>query len=245
MTKMKFRNLIVSVVCVASLLSGPAYAQMAVIDASAAANTLATVNQLKDQALQLKAQYDTIKDNLKVATDTYDALRHLPDTALQELGAALGVDEFRDVYKDVQDLQAVLNGKDFGALEGLANDFVERNSVYKPTGTDQAAKDLLAGAKAIAGTQATATKLYDSATNRIEALKQLEDQLGQAKDTKAVADIQARLQAESVYVQAQQVQAMALSMQQQAQIRVEEQQFKELRRQQIDAAIDAVRAQSN
>jgi len=239
---MTFKRTVMMGVAVLALMgASSANAQMATFDASNAANTLATVNQLKNQALQLKQQYDKMQEQLGIAQDAYNAISHLPDTALNQLAAEFNVDEIRDALGDVDQLRDVLNGGDIGDLGAKAREFLEKNRKYTPTGTDQGATDLDVNAKSIAGSQAAASALYDSASKHVEALQAIEGQLATAKDAKQVADITARLQAENAYLQAQQVQAQSLAMMQEAQARSVEQQKAEARRKSLDDAITATR----
>jgi len=220
--------------------------QLATFDASNAANTLGTLNQLKDQALQLKAQYDKMQETLGVAKDAYNAVSHGPESALNYLGAKLNVPELRQAIGDVQDLRSALNGGNVaGDLGALANDFLERNRVYSPTDENASSVALETSAKNIAKEQAVADKFWKSASTHIESLQEIEGQLATAKDTKAVADIQARLQAETAYLQAQQIQLASAKMMQEAEERNRHQQANEKSRKQLDEALAAVRARIN
>ena len=89
----------------------------------------------------------------------------------------------------------------------------------------------------VAGAQAMASALYQSASDRVSLLRGIEGQLAAAPNAKAVADLQARLAAEQAYVQAQQVQVQSLAMWQQAQQRNQQQRQEEQRRQEIDRLI--------
>ena len=239
--------LVASALAIALAVAPAAHAkQLATFDASNAANTLGTLNQLKNQALQLKEQYDKLQEQLGVAKDAYNAVSHGPEGALNYLGAKLNVPELRQAIGDVQDLQAALKGDNVsGNLGSLANEFLERNRVYAPTDESASSTGMAASAKTIAKDQAIADSFYTSASNHIEALQDIEGQLATAKDTKAVADIQARLQAETAYLQAQQIQLASTEMMQRAEARNRAQQANEKSRKQLDEALAAVRQRIN
>ena len=97
-------------------------------------------------------------------------------------------------------------------------------------------------ANSIAGAQAMAGELYQSAATHLQTLQGLEGQLAAAPDTKAIADIQARLAMEQATFQAQQVQAQSLSMWQDAQERNEDEQHDELRRREMENALEQNKA---
>ena len=89
----------------------------------------------------------------------------------------------------------------------------------------------------IAGVQAMASQLYQSAAQHMSALQGLETLLAGSPDTKDVADITARVQTEQTYFAAQQVQGQAMANWQTAQVRNTEQQRRESRRCYIEAAL--------
>lgn len=205
---------------------GAAQAQMAVVDAKA-------LVQLKSQLQQMQAQYQELQR-------TYRAIAHLPDSAVRQLGRQLNVDQFRNALPDTTVAGAMLSGR--GHLSGRGQQMLSQNRVYAPSGRDFQAREMARTATSIAGTQAMATDLYASASARINALRAIETQLDRAPDQKAVLDLQARVQSEQAYIQAQQVQAQSLALWQASQQRSDQLRREEQRRQQIDDLIEQAKA---
>lgn len=210
---------------------GPATAQMAVVDAKA--------------IIQAKAQLDQLTKQFAQLQQTYAAIAHLPQSTLNQLGQQLNVQQFRNPLGATSvDIGAIMRGQGIGSgsLGTAAQGYLSQNRVYAPTGQDFQAQQLNRNANSIAGTQAMASQLYQSATTHLTALQGLEGQLSTATDSKQVADIQARIGMEQAAFQAQSVQAQSLAMWQQAQERNESQQRDETRRQQIDSLIEQAKA---
>ncbi|UZO95028.1 VirB family protein (plasmid) [Roseomonas mucosa] len=211
--------------------AAPAHAQWTVIDPS-------NLAQAVEQVRQLQQQYQTLQQQLQTAQQTYESVTHAPDNALRDLGQQFNVDQFRNALPNTQSITNMMDGQAIGAQ---AQQYLNRNRVYQPTGDDFNAQELNRGAQSIANNQAVATQLYQSASARITALQGLESQLQSAPDAKAVADIQARIAQEQAMIQAQQVQAQSLGMMQQAQERNERQRSVEQRRRGIENAIEAAK----
>lgn len=229
----------IAVLAVGAGLTGPARAQWEVIDPANLAQAIEQVAQLAQQLETLQQQYEQL-------LRTYEALAHLPDEALRELARQLDVDRLRNVLPGSSGvLGGVLDGSGGlgpGDLGAVARGHLERNRVYAPEGEDFHAAELRRNATSVAGAQAMASELYQSAADRVTLLRGLEGQLADAPDAKAVADLQARLAAEQAYVQAQLVQAQSLAMWQQAQERNRLQRQEEQRRLEIDRLIQQAAA---
>ena len=226
-------------------LGGPAWAQIPVTDAANLANTTRQVVQGVQQIQQLTQQLSVMQQQYSQLIQTYQALSHLPDEALQQLAAQLNVQQFRTPLPSSGSLVGgLMNGTGLDQLGALGQQILNQNRLYAPSGTDFAARQLTGTANSIAGVQAMLNNLYQSASGRVTALQGLEGQLASAQDTKAVADLSARVQTESTYLQAQQVQAQVLQTWQAAQVRNETQQSREQRRCYIDQVLVQVAANS-
>jgi type IV secretion system protein VirB5 len=77
-------------------------------------------------------------------------------------------------------------------------------------------------------------QIYDAATKRIDGIDQLRQQISSASDAKDIADLQARIQAESAFLQTDLLRMQGLQMVQQAQAQVEDQRKAEDWRKRID-----------
>lgn len=216
----------------------PAMAAMVVIDPKAIAEE-------KAQGEQLAHQLETLKNQYQEMQQTANAVSHLPQDALNQLGQQLNVPELRNpLASSAPDISSIMNGSGLGSgqLGAAAQGYLDQNRVYAPTGQDFQAQQMNRNANSIAGAQAMASELYQSAATHIQTLQSLEGQLAAAPDAKAIADIQARLGMEQATFQAQQVQAQSLSMWQDAQERNQDERNDELRRQQIDNLIEQAKA---
>jgi len=195
--------------------------------------------QALEQVRQLQQQYAKMQEQLATAKSTLDSVSHLPDQTLNQLGQQFNKPELRQALPTGTGVQDLLNGEQ---LNAQAQQFLDKNRVYAPTGDDFAAKEMTRNGQSIANQQAMANSLYQSSTARINALQGLEGQLAGAKDAKSVADISARIQQEQAYIQAQQVQAQSLQMWQAAQERNAEQRSNEQRRQRVESMIAEAKA---
>jgi len=237
---MKIRKLILAGAAAVSLVaaSGPAMAQWTVIDPSNLAQAVQQVKQLTQQIQVMQHQYQTMMQQ-------YQAIAHLPQSALNQLQSQLNVPQFRNpLAAKAPDVGAIMNGSGIGSgsLGSAAQGYLNQNRVYQPSGQDFQAQQMNRNATSVAGAQAMASELYQSAATHIQTLQGLESQLSSAPDAKAVADIQARIGMEQVAFQAQQVQAQSLAMWQTAQERNQDQRNDEARRQQIDNLIDQAKS---
>jgi type IV secretion system protein VirB5 len=195
--------------------------------------------QALEQVRQLQQQYAKMQEQLQTAKSTLDSVSHLPDQALNQASQAFQKPELRQALPTGSGVQDLLNGEQ---LNAQAQQFLNKNRVYQPTGDDFAAQEMTRNSQSIANQQAMANSLYQSSTARINALQGLESQLSTAKDAKSVADISARIQQEQAYIQAQQVQAQSLQMWQAAQQRNAEQRSDEQRRQRVESMIAEAKA---
>lgn len=224
----------------AGAIAAPAHAQWTVIDPANLAQAIEQVRQLVQQLQLLQQQLLALEQQYAQLVRTYQAVAHLPDRALNDLGRQLDVDRLRNVLPNASEvLDAVMSGAGIGpgGLGAVVRGHLERNGIYLPPGTDFQAAELRRNATSVAGAQAMASELYQSAADRVTLLRGIEGQLAAAPDAKAVADLQARLAAEQAYVEAQQVQVQSLAMWQQAQERNRLQRQEERRRQEIDRLI--------
>lgn len=201
--------------------------------------------QAVQQVVQLTQQLQVMRQQYQQLMQTYQALSHLPDESLRQMGQQLNIDQFRNVLPAQSSLLAsMMNGTGLGTgnLGSVARNYLQQNMIHAATGRDFQALEMRRNANSIAGLQAMASELYQSAADRVSALQGIESQLAGAPDTKAVADIQARIAAEQAYIQAQQVQAQSLAMWQASQERNQQHRTLEERRRQVDDLIEQSKA---
>jgi type IV secretion system protein VirB5 len=226
-------------------LSAAARAQMAVFDGANFANTARSVVQGAQQVQQLTQQLATLQQQYSQLVQTYQAISHLPQQELAQLGQQLNVSEFRTPLPTTSGtIGNVLGGTGLSSLGSLGQQYLNQNRVYAPAGSDFQARQMTGTASSVAGVQAMLDQLYQSATGHITTLQGLEGQLAGVPDEKAVADISARVQTEQTYLAAQQIQAQTIQTWQAAQVRNEEEQHQEKRRQDIDDVLNKLNAGS-
>lgn len=238
---MRIQKLIVSgaaALAIGGPTMGAAHAATIVYDPANFAQAVQQLAQMTQQLAIMRQQYQQL-------LQTYQAISHLPQNVLNTLGQQLNVDQFRNTLPAQSNvLGALMDGTNLGtgSLAAAAQGYLTQNSVYVPTAPDFEAKEMQRNANSVAGAQAMASALYQSAANRVTALQGLETLLASAPDMKAVADIQVRISAEQAYIQAQQVQAQSLAMWQASQERNQEQRILEDRRRQMDTLIQSAKA---
>ncbi|EJZ19855.1 type IV secretion system protein, partial [Rhizobium sp. Pop5] len=85
-----------------------------------------------------------------------------------------------------------------------------------------------------AGQMSLGQQIYDAATKRIDGIDELREKISSAVDAKDIADLQARLQAETAFLQTDVLRIQGLQMVQQAQVQVDDQRKAEDWRKRMD-----------
>lgn len=237
--------LIAGASAVALLVAGEARAQMAVIDGANLLNTTRSVVQGAQQIQQLAQQLQTMQQQLTQVQNIFGSVAHLPQNELTQLGQSLNVPALRQILPSTSGaIGSVMNGSGLGSMAGVGQQYFNQNHVYTPTGGSFNATAMISNASSIAGVQAMADQLYQSAASHIAVLEGLEGQLATAPDDKAVSDISARVQTEQTYIAAQQVEAQSIQTWQAAQVRNMDEQRREKRQQDIDDVINQASIQA-
>ncbi|MNV87277.1 Type IV secretion system protein virB5 precursor [compost metagenome] len=86
-----------------------------------------------------------------------------------------------------------------------------------------------------AGQMSLGQQIYDAATKRIDGIDELRKRIAAAGDAKDIADLQARLLAETAFLETDTLRMQALQMIQQAQVQVDLQRQAEDWRKRMDA----------
>ena len=225
------RRILVAAGIAVALASNPARAQWVVIDPANVANTARAVIQGAQQINALMQQIQLMQYQLQQLQQVYASVAHLPDTLLQDAGAAMNTSQFRNPLPDSSTMGGIVGGVgSLGALTSLGQRYLDKGRVYDPSGYDGQAMLMMTNASSIAGIKAAADQLFQSAADHTKLLQNLEGALAASPDAKGVADIQGRIALEQTYIANRQVQAQAISTWQSAQVRLNEQQQAELRR---------------
>lgn len=224
---MRIRNSILAAAAVLALSTTVTVAQgIPVIDKTA---ILRWASQLE----AMKEQFDALNQQIAQAEQLYGSLNKL--TNMADVASLLNQPEIRKALpQDFAAIESLLSGNGSGAFGDAASRFLESNSTYQTSANDFYAQELARIQNRNAGQMSLGQQIYDAATKRIDGIDQLRQQISLASDAKDVADLQARLQAESAFLQTDLLRMQGLQMVQAAQAQVEEQRKAEDWRKRID-----------
>nr|WP_245433224.1 P-type DNA transfer protein VirB5 [Rhizobium anhuiense] len=219
---------------VALLPAGTAFAQgIPVIDETAIAKQIESITQLK-------SQLDTLNQQLQQAQQLYASLNKL--TNMADVAGLLNDPSIRKALpQDFNAIEGLLKRSGSGVFATSASKFLEENSTYRTDANDFYAQELARAQNQNAGQMSLGQQIYDAATKRIDGIDQLRQQISGAADAKDIADLQARLQAETAFLQTDVLRMQALQMVQQAQVQVDDQRKAEDWRKRLDAMAEALK----
>ena len=183
---------------------------------------------------QLKSQLDALHQQIDQARQLYGSFNKLTDMA--DVASVLNDPAVRKALpSDFAAIEGLLKGEGTGVFKDSASKFLEGNSTYRTDADDFYAKELARVQNKNAGQMSLGQQIYEAATKRIDGIDQLRGKISTASDAKEIADLQARLQAEQAFLQADVLRMEGLRMVQQAQNQVDEQRKAEDWRQRMDA----------
>ncbi|NZD63653.1 P-type DNA transfer protein VirB5 [Rhizobium sp. WYCCWR 11290] len=224
-----------SLVMMAGLLPvATAFAQgIPVIDQTAIAKQIESITQLK-------SQLDTLNQQLQQAQQLYASLNKV--TNMADVAGLLNDPSIRKALpQDFNAIEGLLKGSGTGVFGTSASKFLENNSTYRTDANDFYAQELARAQNRNAGQMSLGQQIYDAATKRIDGIDQLRQQISSAADAKDIADLQARLQAETAFLQTDVLRMQALQMVQQAEVQVNDQRKAEDWRKRLDAMGEALK----
>ncbi|MBY0331607.1 MAG: type IV secretion system protein [Acetobacteraceae bacterium] len=204
-------------------------------------DNLAWAQQAADmvrQLQQMKQQYDQL-------VMTYQAITRVTD--LGSAVAALNMLGIRNPLPiNPYAAQGLLNGTGgaggmLNSLSGLYTGTLNGNTVYAPRDDTWTTRQIVANGGGLAGAQALALQLYQSAGERVAGLAELQARIDGAPDPSEREALIARLGVEQAYIQNQQVQAQNIQTYLIAQTQVREQQREERLQQSIDEILEEAR----
>ncbi|RWH38162.1 P-type DNA transfer protein VirB5 [Mesorhizobium sp.] len=216
-------------IAVALFLSanGAAGQGIPVIDQTAIAKQIESI-------AQLKSQLDALHQQIEQAQQLYGSLNKLTDMA--DVASILNDPSIRKALPaDFDAIEGLLKGEGGGVFGDSASKFLQGNSTYRTSADDFYAKELSRIQNKNAGQMSLGQQIYDTATKRIDGIDQLREKISTAGDAKDIADLQARLQAETAFLQTDVLRMEGLRMVQQAQAQVDEQRKAEDWRQRMDS----------
>jgi type IV secretion system protein VirB5 len=198
-----------------------------VIDQAAIAKQIESI-------IQLKSQLDALSRQIQQAEQLYGSLNKL--TNMADIAGVLNDPAIRKALpEDFSTIERLLKGSGSGALGDAASKFLSDNSTYKTSANDFYAQELSRVQNRNAGQMSLGQQIYDAATKRIDGIDQLRQQISSASDAKDIADLQARLQAETAFLQTDVLRMQGLQMVQQAERQIDEQRKAEDWRKRMDA----------
>jgi type IV secretion system protein VirB5 len=171
--------------------------------------------QMAEQIMQLEQQYDQ-------SVTTYNSI-----SGVRGMGSLVNTPARRSYMPD--DYQNMLNNG-YGNSSGIRS-AVRKFDVSSTSldGNSDSAKAFKASAQQSSLNRATSEESYKQASDRIGSIQTLLDKVNDVSDEKDVLDLQARIQAEQVMVQNENVKLTALSQLQQSQRDLAYQQAAEIR----------------
>ena len=206
------------------LAATPAQAQMAVID-------VAAIKQLLTQVTYWKEQIAAMKNELKQLQRTHDTLN-----GPRGMEALLPLDDRARNYlpRDWAEVAGVLAGESerYAALGRAVSRLSDAHAILTPeqlAGMTAAERDaVIASRRSSAGLAVLTQEAYATAGARFASLEELVRAIGEARDAKAVLDLQGRIAAEQTMLENEQAKLAALHRAAEADRWVREQQLREL-----------------
>ncbi|MHC2296302.1 type IV secretion system protein VirB5 [Rhizobium mongolense] len=218
-----------SLIAAAALLS----AAMASAQGIPVIDQTAIVKQI-ESITQLKSHLDTLNQQLQQAQQLYGSLNKI--TNMADVASLLNDPSIRKALpRDFNAVEGLFKGSGTGVFGNSASKFLESSSTYRTDANDFYAQELSRVQNQNAGQMSLGQQIYDAATKRIEGIDQLRRQISSAADAKDVADLQARLQAETAFLQTDLLRMQGLQMVQRAQVQVDDQRKAEDWRKRMDA----------
>ncbi|CVI62968.1 P-type DNA transfer protein VirB5 (plasmid) [Agrobacterium leguminum] len=182
---------------------------------------------------QLKSQLDALNQQITQAQQLYGSLNKI--TNMADVASLLNDSLIRKALpQDFNAIESLFKGAGSGMFGDSASKFLEGNSTYRTNANDFYAQELSRVQNRNAGQMSLGQQIYDAATKRIDGIDELRQKISSAADAKDIADLQARLQAETAFLQTDVLRMQGLQMVQQAQVQVDDQHKAEDWRQRMD-----------
>ena len=177
------------------------------------------VAKLTDEISTLERQYAQLQQ-------TYQALAHL--TSINGVATGLGLPAVQNPLGAVSQVPGLLNGSQLAAG---AQQFLDANRYHQPQGNDFLAQEMQRRSQSTANIQALAQQNLQATEDRMAGLQELQGQIDASPTTQDMGAVQARLNAESNFIQVQQTQAQQLQVLQHVQEQASQQRVAEWQRQ--------------
>jgi type IV secretion system protein VirB5 len=229
---MKFTADWIGATALVGLLVSPATAQV-VFDPSVFARQLDQLVEMKKQVDSLTSQLQVARDQLSEAKRLYDSVNKL--TNANDIGALLNTPQFRKVLpQQFSEIEKLVAGEGGGSFANAVDQYLTQNRAYAGSGNSYYQSELERIARETGAKHSLGQAVYDTASQRIDALEELRKRVSSASDAKEVLDLSARLQAEQALLQNDVLRMQGLAMIQQARGDMDAQREREKQRQIVD-----------
>ena len=227
------KAVLTSLSVIALLIASPAGAEI-VFDPSVYARQFEQLAELKKQVETMTSQLKVAQDQLSQAKQLYDSFNKRTNT--NDIGALLNTPQFRKVLpQQFSDIERLVSGQGGGNFADAINHYLAQNRAYAGnSGNSYYQSELDRIARQTGAKHSMGQAMYDTASQRIDALEELRARISSATDAKEVLDLSARLQAEQALLQNDVLRMQGLAMIQQARTEMDGQRERERRRQLVD-----------
>ncbi|WP_244443255.1 type IV secretion system protein [Bradyrhizobium sp. Ai1a-2] len=152
------------------------------------------------------------------------------------MGALLNTPQFRKVLpQQFSDIERLVAGQGGGNFADAMNHYLSQNRAYAGnSGNSYYQSELDRIARQTGAKHSMGQAVYDTASQRIDALEELRTRISTATDVKETLDLSARLQAEQALLQNDVLRMQGLAMIQQARTDMDGQREREKQQQLID-----------
>jgi len=234
--KTKFRVLMFFLILISG---GNGFAGLPVYDGAALTNNIASwavqAQSMASQLGELKKQYDTMQQQYQQLQQTYQSISGIRNMGDIANNPALRKYLPSDYQQTLQLGTGVANGQ-YGGLDGSVNAIKQASKIMdiQDTGLDPespAGKAFQNGQNQAALNRVLAEESFKQSGARIDDLQQLLNKVNNAPDEKDIQDLQARIQAEQVMLQNEQLRLASLAQVAQAQKDIANQQALEMKMQ--------------
>ena len=218
-------------------LGGNAYAGLPVYDGAALVNNITNwamqAGSMAKQLTEMKNQYDTLQQQYQQMQKTYKSISGIRNMGDIANNPALRKYLPSDYQQTLQLGTGAANGQ-YGGLDGAVNAMKQASKIMdiQDTGLDPesaAGKAYQNAQNQAALNRVLAEEGFKQSGARIDSLQELLNKVNNAPDEKDIQDLQARIQAEQVMLQNEQIRLASLAQVNQAQKDIVNQQAIEMR----------------
>lgn len=198
-----------------------AFAGIPVIDGANLAQAIIQVQSWAQQYQQMVQQIQQMQQQIQNTTGGRGFSALLNDPTYQAAR--------RMLPQDAQTLLNLANGGSYGNLASSINSIKQATSTLSPSdfGSQSAADQWAADLNRAASQKALSMEAYTDATQRLQNLEGMINQVSQTQDPKAIAELQARISTEQGIIQNEHAKIQAMAMLVQAEQKISDMQARD------------------